>query len=141
METSVSEAEGNGNDFCGAGAGARLFLYSLRVTILFFCRARSPAVLAFGLAHNRPADVLSLSVVVAEYSYDGRWDLKTKTCAAAKKSAARRRGEEGGRDVGAAEGVGSGVFSVELALITVLSWEQRCRRRVFVAFLCSFLER
>lgn len=54
----------------------------------------------------------------------------------ADRNAVLRMGEESERDAGAAKGVNSGVFSEKLAQTAVLSWEERCRGRVFAALVC-----
>lgn len=73
-------------------------------------QAQSLVFLAFGLAHSHPADVMSLNIVLAGHFYDESWDLQTKTCGVAKRSAARKRGKKRGREAGAAERVYLGVF-------------------------------
>lgn len=67
-----------------------------------FSQARSCVALIAGLARDNPADLLSFFELAAGHLHDRGWNLGTKARGAVEKSAAKRRGEEGGRGAGGA---------------------------------------
>lgn len=117
----------------------RTEFFAVDLSIHFW--ARRLVTLTVGLVRYHPDDLLSPVVLTAGHIHDWGCDVVTRARRAAERSAVKKRGEEGRKDAERAERKGSGVFSGEPAPIALLSYDRRCRRRVCLPFLVSFLER